>query len=76
MPINNEASRPEQDRHGGEVFQRTLGSVHLLGLAGAGPHAIAIASATVDARCAIARWAGLIDPASTASSRNRNSDSK
>ncbi len=55
--------------------QRTLGSIHLLGLAGAGPQATPKASATVTARCAIARWAGLISPASTESSRNRNSDS-
>ncbi len=67
--------QPEQNRHGRD-FQRTLGSVHLLGLAGAGPQATRSASATVTARCAIARWAGLINPASTASSRNRNSDSK
>ena len=38
MPISNDASNPSRIGMAGEVFQRTVGSVHLLGLAGAGPH--------------------------------------
>ena len=67
---------PAQPQRTGCARYRTLGSVHLPGLAGAGPVATSIASTTVVARCAIARWAGLTRPASTAVSKNRNRCSK